>query len=61
MGERKPYLTDLPTFVMPRCVRHYRYRWWCRYCRSEAEGQFRQVCEALWRRQLAERENRAAS
>lgn len=52
-------MTD-PTFVMPRCWRHFhtRHRWWCRACDRVTEDEFRDVCNALWTaRALPEQEN----
>lgn len=38
-------------FSMPACANHLirGHRWWCSVCRREANRQFRDVCEALWR------------
>jgi len=38
-------------FTLPTCHRHFfrGHRWWCRACRREANDQFREVCEVLWR------------
>lgn len=53
-------MPDLPVFRMPTCTRRAHFfgghRWWCKGCRTEAEQQFRDVCEAFWAMKLEDKD-----
>ncbi len=48
-------ISQEPTFTMPTCHKHFfkGYRWWCKKCSAQVEGEFRTVCEWLWKWQRA--------